>query len=387
MPPVHSPLALGDVVAGAGAVLGLGRRDPSQAIAAELRARELLLLDSGTSALTLAMRGALESRKDAAVALPAFCCYDLATAADGANAPVVLYDVDPATLGPDPASLRRALGENAAAVVVVHLFGIPVDMSLIAAEARAAGAVVIEDAAQGAGGALGERPLGSLGSVSVLSFGRGKGVTGGGGGALLGLDETGAGIVARVRNVAAAASGGVAEGVKLSAQWALGRPSLYGIPASLPFLELGETIYHPPHPATRMSALAARVVAETWSRRAKEADHRRSIAGELLAAAPASFGRITAPRASRPGYLRLPLLATDAARAAAATPEARRLGIMPSYPKSLADLPGFGRWRNTSEPLAGARTLAARLITLPTHGQLSSTDVARLVDWLRRAGQ
>ena len=68
------------------------------------RPRELLLTDSGTSALALALQRAARERPGPA-ALPAFCCYDIATAADVAGVPFVLYDVDPETLGPDPASL------------------------------------------------------------------------------------------------------------------------------------------------------------------------------------------------------------------------------------------------------------------------------------------
>jgi hypothetical protein len=45
--------------------------------------------------------------------------------------------------------------------------------------AAQAGAVVVEDAAQAAGGTLHNRPVGTQGSLAVLSFGRGKGLTGG----------------------------------------------------------------------------------------------------------------------------------------------------------------------------------------------------------------
>ena len=84
-------------------------------------ARRVLLLNSGTSALTLAMRAA---GAGSIVALPAWCCYDVATAALGAGARVVHYDVDPATLTPDLASLRGALRQGATSVVVAALYGL-----------------------------------------------------------------------------------------------------------------------------------------------------------------------------------------------------------------------------------------------------------------------
>ena len=58
-------------------------------------------------------------------------------------------------------------------------------MTAIAEIAERHGLAVVEDAAQGLGATWRGRPLGSFGDVSVLSFGRGKGWTGGVGGALL----------------------------------------------------------------------------------------------------------------------------------------------------------------------------------------------------------
>ena len=69
----------------------------------------------GTTALTLALIGVLQDRPGA-IALPAYGCYDLATAADGANAAVILYDLDPRTLAPDLAQLHDVLRQGAAAV-------------------------------------------------------------------------------------------------------------------------------------------------------------------------------------------------------------------------------------------------------------------------------
>jgi dTDP-4-amino-4,6-dideoxygalactose transaminase len=97
----------------------------------------------------------------------------------------VLYDLDPATLSPDPASLDRAMSAGAAALVVAHLYGFAVDLDLAARAAERTGALLIEDAAQGVGGSYRGVPLGKCGSLSVLSFGRGTGRTGGRGGALL----------------------------------------------------------------------------------------------------------------------------------------------------------------------------------------------------------
>jgi len=148
--PAYSPLPMRAVLAGATGLLGGGdatRARVSSILVVHFGAHDVLLTDSGTGALTLAIKASLAGRPGAAVALPAYGCYDLATAADGAGAPVVLYDLDPATLAPDTESLRRALAHDVRAVVLMHLYGIPVDPELVRALCAEAGAWLIEDAA------------------------------------------------------------------------------------------------------------------------------------------------------------------------------------------------------------------------------------------------
>ena len=385
--PAYSPLPLGAVLAGtAGLVSGANsaRSALQAALAREYAADEVLLADGGTGALALAIRASLAAAPASAVALPAYGCYDLATAADGAGAPVLLYDLDPATLAPDGASLRAALARGARALVVAHWYGVPVDLEPIGAAARAAGATLIEDAAQGAGGTWRGRPLGSFGDLTVLSFGRGKGNTAGRGGALLARGSDGPAAIASAGARVLRAAHGARESVQLLAQWLLGRPSLYAVPAALPFLRLGETVYHEASPARGMSAVAIRTLAVTLPLGEREAEVRRANAARLLARAGAGLTTIRVPPDGRAGYLRLPFLATPAARAAAAS--ARPLGIMPGYPTALCDLPGFAeRVLNRSDAFPGARLLAERLITLPTHGLLRERDLVRLEGWLARA--
>src|SRR5512134_2129059 len=188
--PVHSPLSP-RALAG-GVLAALGRAEPGPRVERGLRdgldARAVLGTDSGTTALRLALWAVADGRR-LPIALPAYGCYDLATAAIGAGVRVVLYDIDPDTLGPDPDELHALCAAGVAAIVVAHLFGIPVDMRVVNDVAAAAGVPVIEDAAQGGGAALDGRPLGAWGSLVVLSFGRGKGTTAGRGGALVARDD------------------------------------------------------------------------------------------------------------------------------------------------------------------------------------------------------
>ena len=383
---MYSPLPLRAVLAGAIAALDGG---DETAAAGLLRAyyhpRDLVLTDSGTAALTLALRGVLAERPGAPVALPAYSCYDLLTAAEGANAQVVLYDVDPTTLGPDLGSLEAALGHGAGAVVVAHLYGVPVDLAPVSTLAAGAGAIVIEDAAQGAGASVRGRPVGTSGSLAVLSFGRGKGVTAGAGGALLAHDEAGSDAIRRTQMALGASPRGWSVVGASLAQWLLARPSVYALPVSMPFLHLGETVNRAPRRPGRLSRCAAGVLEVTWRLVASEAACRTQRAERLVSRLRAGgpFAPVDVPAGHVPGYLRLPVIATPRAREEAMAPAARRLGVMPGYPASLAELPVCRtRCVNADAGFPGARTLVMRLVTLPTHSRVSERDCQALEGWL-----
>jgi len=388
--PAYSPLSIRALLAGAAGCLAgaeAARAAVTAALAQTFATDEILLTDSGTGALTLGIRACLGRFPGASVALPAYGCYDLATAADGARVPVVLYDVEPEALSPEIASLRRALAAGARTVVLVHLYGVPVDPGPMRDAMHATGALLIEDAAQGAGAEWQGRPLGSFGDLTVLSFGRGKGCTAGRGGALLARGADAAAEIAAASARTEPARRGLTDLVPLAAQWLLGRPSLYAVPSSLPFLQLGETVYRDPGAVRPMSDVAVSTLTTTLALSEQEANVRLANAARLLERPGRDLTPVAVPSGAKPGYLRLPFLAAPAVRARAGSSAARALGIMPGYPRALCDLPGFAeRVVNRGDAFPGARALAERLITLPTHGLLDEADLSRLEGWLASGG-
>ena len=382
--PAYSPVTVAGLARAATALLRPPELGP---LAGELTARysapRVELLGSGTQALQVAMTIALR-RTGGAVALPAFQCYDLATAAVGADAHVVLYDVDPATLAPDLDSVLRALKIGARVVVAAPLYGVPVPWGALAAEVDRAGGVLIEDAAQGHGGSWNGRPLGSWGGLSVLSFGRGKGWCGGAGGALL------------MRNgwegdrMPVAPAPGLLEEIRvlaqLKAQWVFGRPALYGLPAAVPGLHLGETVYNPPRSPKRMTRVAAAAIRAHREASDREAAERQSRARELLARLARGGEGASVPRGPAdgvPGYLRLPVMT-----AMAVTAFHSRLGIVRSYPTALSAVPALSaRLKGPAGPWPGAEELAARLATFPTHTRVTARDWERVADAVVKLGR
>ncbi|HEX6534675.1 MAG TPA: DegT/DnrJ/EryC1/StrS family aminotransferase [Gemmatimonadaceae bacterium] len=379
--PVASPVTLPSL---AGAVWPAltQRTAPLRALDAALRsrfeARQVVLTDSGTSALVLALR--LACGRGGTVAFPGYACVDLAAAARYAGVRVRLYDVDPGTLSPDLESLAGALKRGADAVVVAPLYGIPVDMHEVAVLANRYCATIIEDAAQGAGAMLDGKPVGALGTLSILSFGRGKGLSGGSGGALLSRDARFDDQVAGLAATVGRPRPGWSELAAASAQWALGRPRLYGIPSAIPTLRLGEMVYHPAHEPRSLSAASAALVCRALDRSDREVAIRRRIAAALAMAAEEGAD-ICAPRpipGAVPGYLRFPVLdgGTRAAR-----PD---LGILRGYPRTLHEQEELRPVLVPGEPpTPGAETLRRSLFTLPTHSMLERADIERLGEWLR----
>lgn len=384
-PPVHSPIGAAALWCGLRASLAGGRAARArveQLLADSYAAPGLLLTDSGTTALQLALRLATAERPGP-VALPGYCCYDIATAADAAGVEFLLYDIDPGTLGPDWASLRRVLNQGAGVLVVAHLYGVPVDRSGVEALTSAAGAIIVEDAAQAAGARLEGKPAGTWGRYAILSFGRGKGMTGGRGGALLANTPDAAKRLPDAAALIGPPAGGGRDAAMLLAQWLLARPSVYGLPLSLPILRLGETTYRRPTPPGGPSGFALGTLSRTLELGVAEAERRRVNAAWLLQRIP-EHGPVAAPRPpgpSEPGFLRLPVLVGPPALPRFGAEGARYLGVWPGYPLALSDLPGFGSRRlDAQHATSGAGTLAERLFTIPTHSLLDQDSRAALVD-------
>lgn len=379
--PVSSPVALPSLAGAVWPALA-HRTGPLRALGAELRerfaAREVALTDSGTSALVLALR--LAAGRGGTVAYPGYACVDLAAAARFAGARVRLYDLDPRTLSPDLDALERALRRGVDAVVVAPLYGFPPDLAAVAELAARYCATVIEDGAQGAGATLDDRPLGAFGSLSVLSFGRGKGLSGGHGGALLSRDARFDERVSRLADEMGSPTGGWRDLAVVGAQWALGRPSLYGIPSALPGLRLGEMVYHPAHEPRPLSAAAAALVRGALRSAPRELEVRRRHAAALTVAAEegSDIDAIRPIRGARVGYLRFPVLDTGSR---AQRPD---LGILRGYPRTLHEQEELAPCLHAAEPpTPGAVELRRSLFTLPTHSMLAREDIERLGEWLR----
>ncbi len=165
-----------------------------------MRVRYAIGVDSGTSALELALRALDIGPGDEVItAANTFIATALAITYTGAKP--VLVDVDPLTYNMDPACLEEAITERTKAVMPVHLYGQAADMDPILELARQRHLAVIEDACQAHGATYQGKRVGSMGDAAAFSFYPAKNLGAyGDGGAVVTNDERIAQAVRMLRN-------------------------------------------------------------------------------------------------------------------------------------------------------------------------------------------
>ena len=150
-------------------VLGPENKAFDAEFAAEIGASFCLGVDSGTSALELALEAVGVGPGDEVI-VPTFTFIATATAASALGAVPVFADVDEATMTLDPNSVECLITSRTKAIVPVHLFGQPADMDPLLALAKTKGLKVIEDCAQSHLASYKGKTTGAFGDVAAFSF-------------------------------------------------------------------------------------------------------------------------------------------------------------------------------------------------------------------------
>jgi perosamine synthetase len=149
---------------------------------------------NGSVALEVAL-AALRIGPGDEVILPSFTIISCAAAIVRAGATPVVIDSDPVTWNLDPARLEAVITPRTKAIMVVHIYGLPVDMDPVVEIAGNHGLKIVEDSAEQIGQIYHSRSgkskmIGSFGDITTLSFYPNKHVTTGEGGMVLTSDET-----------------------------------------------------------------------------------------------------------------------------------------------------------------------------------------------------
>lgn len=131
--------------------------------------RETIACNSGTDALFLALRALNIGPGDEVITTP-FTFIATAEMISAVGATPVFVDIDAQTFNLDLEQIHTAITERTKAIIPVHLFGQPVDMTRLMAIAASYHLAVIEDCAQATGATWQGQKVGSIGHIGCFSF-------------------------------------------------------------------------------------------------------------------------------------------------------------------------------------------------------------------------
>ena len=380
LPPAAATLGCGDLCHGL-----LGMLSPERSIRAledSLRdyfgVRHVFLVSSGKAALSLTLTALKASSTRTEVVIPAYTCFSIPGAVLSAGLTPVLCDIDASTFDFDPSQLERTLNDNTLGVVAHHLFGIPSNIERVRGLCRQRGITVIEDAAQAMGVTCDGRKLGTIGDVGLFSLGRGKNITCGSGGIVITQSDRIAEDIRRQwpRLDTPPAAELLADFAKLLFMKIFIRPRLYWLPAAMPFLRLGQTIFPRAVDVKRLSGMQAGLLHD-WQRRLQRSNQQRSAMADSVSK------ELSVPLPSGPShpYLRLPILAATPQRRDRIHMLAQRrgLGLSLAYPSPVSEIPEISHMFS-GKRFPSAQRVSERILTIPTHQWISNTDTRAIAE-------
>lgn len=161
--------AIAGVMAGTRYVLGPNVEALEAELADHLGVAHAISCASGTDALHLALRAAGIGPGDEVITTP-FTFIATAEAICYCGAEPVFVDIDPRSFNIDPEGVAAAVSERTRAILPVHLFGQPADMTALSATAAERGLTIVEDCAQSFGATHEGRRTGGIGLAGAFSF-------------------------------------------------------------------------------------------------------------------------------------------------------------------------------------------------------------------------
>lgn len=150
--------------------------------------KHAIAANNGTTALHLALV-ALDLKPGDEVIIPTVTYIATANAVRYCGATPVLVDVCADTMNINPKDIERKITTNTRGIIPVHLYGHPADMTAVNKIAEKHGLWVVEDAAEAHGAEVEGKKVGSLGTCATFSFFGNKIVTTGEGGMVTTNDD------------------------------------------------------------------------------------------------------------------------------------------------------------------------------------------------------
>ncbi|MCA9993509.1 MAG: DegT/DnrJ/EryC1/StrS aminotransferase family protein [Anaerolineales bacterium] len=391
LPPTAAPLSWSQWAAGWQRPRpGLPPRSPSFAtqLATYLGVPACFTAASGRTALYLLLASlqAAHPGRDQ-VLLPAYTCPSLVKVILDVGLQPRLVEMSPETLDYAPGRVAQALSKRTLALIYVHPFGLALPVTTLLDAVHAAGAVLIEDAAQALGARWQGQQVGTWGDFGLYSLGPGKPLSAGGGGIVsANRPELAAALAAAWEQLPAApARASLLAQARLAAFQLAFTPAGWWLASKIGLHKVGNNEASWGYARRGLSRAQAQVGAALLPGLAASNARRLANAHRLMTILAADE-RLTWPRpgtGAEPFYLRLPVLAANEAQREQLhhTLWSAGIGVGRMYERTLAG------WfpQLASHPFPGAEAIAGRLLTLPTHHYLADADFDRVAAALSRS--
>ncbi|MBS1627463.1 MAG: DegT/DnrJ/EryC1/StrS family aminotransferase [Bacteroidetes bacterium] len=143
-----------------------------------------IAVSNGSAALDIALK-ALNLEKGSEVIMPTFTIISPAQSILNVGAIPVLIESDETTWNMDVTQIEEKITSKTKAILVVHIYGLPVDMEPVLSLCKKYNLFLIEDAAEMHGQTYNKKPCGSFGDISIFSFYPNKHITTGEGGMIM----------------------------------------------------------------------------------------------------------------------------------------------------------------------------------------------------------
>jgi dTDP-4-amino-4,6-dideoxygalactose transaminase len=339
--------AIKRVIDAAAFILGPEVASFESAFARFVGSPEAVGVASGTAALHLALLACKVGPGDEVITTP-HTFIATAEAISQTGATPVFADIDPETFTIDPAAVERAITPRTRAIMPVHLYGHPANMTPLLELAASRSIWVVEDAAQAHGAEFEGRPCGSIGALAGFSFYPGKNLGAfGDAGAVTGTDQAALRRVRKLRDH--------------------GRTTKYEHDE----IGFGE----------RLDGLQAAILSVKLARLEAWNDARRRVArayDELLADAP-----VVLPQRQPWATHAYHLYVIRAPRRDDLLAALDRAGIKAGvhYPIPLHRQPAYRHLE--AGPFPETERAAAEVLSLPMHPHLSTTEIERVAETVK----
>ncbi len=365
------------------------RAEFCDAIKSKYKVKHCFLMSSGRAAMAMLFKILKQKNTDplrCEIILPSYTCYSVPAAAEIAGLKVRICDIDPTTLSYDLEQFKSIDFSRVLCVVTANLYGYPDDLPQIESIARENGCYLLDDAAQSMNAKIENQYSGTFGDIGLYSLDKGKNITSMQGGIIVtNNDELALDIETYINNLPVATfKQQINDAIKLCIYSILLKPYLYWIPANIPALGLGKTIYTTDYLfcqySRSMSALAIRLFKRIDKISRQRKDSYNEIYNSLNKIQGIDFIKYT-NKISDPVFLRTPVLINDVKMRNNIISELNKNGIgaTVSYPESIANLDQLKSYSIIHNNISSAgEYVANHIITLPGISYLNSNDINKI---------